>query len=280
MSATGQTAGQAQHQRHTRFSRERRVTAGENQPEPLVSDGVERLGPVVVVEHLSLLLLAFALVLTPDPIDGFAIGGGGQLCAGIGRYASPGHLTTAVANASAAAFGDIEVIEALGQGGEHSRPLFTVSMRDRSAEVDHPGSARNGRTSTFRLQCFDPSSASSSTRSRSGASIIQKPARYSFDSRNGPSLNTASSPRLSNHGGRIGDLRPPAKTQWPSAWSQSLNASTGSHLDRGGEAGVVVDNGNQIFHLDSSPVFGARVGDLSQTAVGEQSGPCEARKAF
>jgi hypothetical protein len=35
-----------------------------------------------------------------------------------------------------------------------------VSMRDRFPDVDHAGSARNGRTSTFRLQCFDPSAAS------------------------------------------------------------------------------------------------------------------------
>jgi hypothetical protein len=51
---------------------------------------------------------------------------------------------------------------------------------------------RNGRTSTFRLQCFDPSAASLSATSRSAASMIQKPARYSFDSRKGPSVNSAS----------------------------------------------------------------------------------------
>src|SRR5438270_7668553 len=60
---------------------------------------------------------------------------------------------------------------------------------------------RNGRTSTFRLQCFDPSAASLSTTSTSAASMIQTPARYSFDSRKGPSV----------------------KNQWPSAFSQSSN---------------------------------------------------------
>jgi hypothetical protein len=30
-----------------------------------------------------------------------------------------------------------------------------VSLRDRFPDVNHAGSARNGRTSTFRLQCFD-----------------------------------------------------------------------------------------------------------------------------
>jgi hypothetical protein len=46
----GQTGGHAQ--RHAGLHRERRVTAGEDQPEPLVVDGAERLGRVVVVPHL------------------------------------------------------------------------------------------------------------------------------------------------------------------------------------------------------------------------------------
>ena len=52
---------------------------------------------------------------------------------------------------------------------------------DRLPDVD--AAYRNGRTSIFRLQALDPSVASLSTTSRSGASMIQKPARYSFDSR-------------------------------------------------------------------------------------------------
>ena len=55
--------------------------------------------------------------------------------------------------------------------------------------------------------------------------MIQKPARYSFDSRKGPSVNIASSPRLSMTVAELGDPRPPAKTQWPSAWSRPLNTS-------------------------------------------------------
>jgi hypothetical protein len=62
-------------------------------------------------------------------------------------------------------------------------------------------------------RCFDPSAASLSATSRSGASMTQKPARYSFDSRKGPSVNTASSPRLSMTVAGSGDPRPPAKTQ-------------------------------------------------------------------
>jgi hypothetical protein len=63
------------------------VTAGEDQPQPLVVDGAQRLGRVVVVGQLSLLLLVVALVLAPDPVDGLAAGGGGRPGARVGGYA-------------------------------------------------------------------------------------------------------------------------------------------------------------------------------------------------
>src|SRR5207344_732807 len=116
-----------------------------------------------------------------------------------------------------------EVTETPGQGGDHPRPLLVVGLGDRLPDVDH--AHRNGRTSTFRLQAFDPSAASLSATSRSAASMIQKPARYSFDSRKGPSVSIASSPRLSMTVAELGAARPPAKTQWPSATSRSLNTS-------------------------------------------------------
>jgi hypothetical protein len=54
--------------------------------------------------------------------------------------------------------------------------------------------------------------ASLSTTSRSGASHTQTPARYSFDSTKGPSLNTACSPRLSMTVAASVSASPPAKT--------------------------------------------------------------------
>src|SRR5262249_60440489 len=74
--------------------------------------------------------------------------------------------------------GDVEVTETPGQGGDRPRPLLVVGLGDRLPDVDDAHSRRNGRTSTFRLQCFDPSAASLSATSRSGASMIQKPPRY------------------------------------------------------------------------------------------------------
>src|SRR4029453_18065997 len=200
----------------------RRVTAGEDQPEPLVVDGAEMIGRVVVVQHLSLPLLAVALVLAPDPVDGLAVGGGDQPGAGVGGYAvgrpPPDGGRERLGRR---VLGDVEVTEAPGQRGDHPRPLLVVRAGDRLPDLDH-AHYRNGRTSTFRLQCFDPSAASSSARSRSGASMIQKPARYSFNSTKGPSVNTPSPPRLSTTEAVPGAPRPPAKTQWPSAASRSV----------------------------------------------------------
>src|SRR5829696_8706131 len=220
----GQTADHAQRQGHAGLHRQRRVTAGEDQPEPFVVDGAERLGRVVVVVHqLSLLLLVVALVLAPDPVDGLAVGGGGQPGAGVGGYAvGRPPLDGGRERLGRRLLGDVEVTETPGQGGDHPRPVLVVGLGDRLPDINH--AHRNGRTSTFRLQAFEPSAPSLSATSRSGASMIQKPAMYSFVSRKGPSVNSASPPRLSMTVAVLGELRPPAKTQWPSASSRSLNA--------------------------------------------------------
>src|SRR5579872_2362005 len=220
----GQAADHAQRQGHAGLRRERRVTAGEDQPEPLVVDGAETLGRVVVAQQLSLLLLVAALVLAPDPVDGLVVGGGGQPGAGVGGYTvGRPPLDGGRERLGGRLLGDVEVAEAPGQGGHHPRPLLVVGPGDRlpHAVPRH----MNGRTSTLRLQAFDPSAASLSATSRSAASIIQKPIRYSFDSRKGPSVTIASAPRLSMTVAELGAARPPAKTQWPSAWSRSLNTS-------------------------------------------------------
>src|ERR671910_3897401 len=139
-------------------NRQRRVTAGEDQPEPVVVDGAGRLGRVVVVRHLSLPVLVVALVLAPDPVDGLAVGGGGQPGAGVGRYAvGRPPLDGGRERLGRRLLGDVEVTETPGQGGDHPRPLLVVGQGDRLPDVDQ--AHRNGRTSTFRLQAFDPSPA-------------------------------------------------------------------------------------------------------------------------
>jgi hypothetical protein len=218
-----QTTDHAQRQRDAGLHRERRVTAGEDQPEPLVVDG-ERLGRVVVVQHLSLLLLVVALVLAPDPVDGLTVGGGGQPSARVRGYAVGGPpFDRGRERFGRRLLGNVEITETPGQGGDHPRPLGVVGLGDRLPDVDR--AHRIGRTSTFRLQAFDPSAASLSATSRSGASMIQKPAANSFVSTKGPSVNNASPPRLSMTVAVLGAPRPAAKTQCPSAWIRSLNAS-------------------------------------------------------
>ena len=72
---------------------------------------------------------------------------------------------------------------------------------------------KNGRTSTFAWQAFDPSAASSRATSRSGASMIQRPMTNSFVSTNGPSVMIVSVLRWSTTVAASGEARPPANTQ-------------------------------------------------------------------
>src|SRR5262249_24687183 len=156
--------------------------------------------------------LFVAFVLAPDPVDGLAIGGGSQPGAGV-RRDSVGRppLDGGRKRVGRSFLGDVEVTEKPGQGGDPPRPFPVGGPGERPHGVDL--AHWNGRTSTFRLQAFDPLAASLSTTSRSAASMIQKPARYSFDSRKGPSVNIVSPLRLSMTVAVLGDARPPAKTQ-------------------------------------------------------------------
>ena len=77
--------------------------------------------------------------------------------------------------------GDVQVAEAPRQRCHHPGPLLAVDPGDRLGDDGHR--LPKGRTSTLPRQAFDPSAASLSATSRSGASMIQKPPRYSFDSR-------------------------------------------------------------------------------------------------
>ena len=144
----GQTADHPQGQRNPRLHGESGVTAGEDEAEPVVVDGAERLGRVGQ-QHQRLLVLVRAPGLAPETVDGLAVGGGGQPGAGVGRYAVDrpaldggrervcGHL-----------LGDVEITEAPGEGRNHPGPFLAVGPGDRRTDIDL--AHRNGRTSTFR----------------------------------------------------------------------------------------------------------------------------------
>src|SRR5262249_38056657 len=129
--------------------------------------------------------------------------------------------------------GDVEVAEPPGQGGNHARPLLVVGAGDRLTDFDH----RNGRTSTFRLQAFDPSAASRSGGSRSPAAGAQRRGGCSSPGGRGPAVTPAAPFRLWMTVAVSGPPRPPAKTQWPSARSPSLNTSMAA-ISSGGASSV------------------------------------------
>ena len=118
--------------------------------------------------------------------------------------------------------GDVEVTEAPGQGGDHPGPLLVVGPGDRLADVDPVH--RNGRTSTLRLHCFDPSAASLSATSRSGASTIRS-RRGTPWTPEGPVGDHRLPTPVVDDGGRVGRGEAAGEDQWPSAWSRSLNTS-------------------------------------------------------
>ena len=92
------------------------MTAGEDQPEPVVIDGAERLGRVVVGQHQSLPVLVVALVLATDPVDRLAIRRRGEPRAGVGRDAvDRPALDRGRECLGCRLFGDVEVAEALGE---------------------------------------------------------------------------------------------------------------------------------------------------------------------
>ena len=181
---------------------------------------------------------------------------------GLGGTPSAGHRSTAVANASAAASSAMSrspkrrVRAATTRAHSSwwarviaSRTSITLTRRGTAA-------ARRRGTAVSRpsgCSAFDPSAASLSATSRSGASMIQKPARYSFVSRKGPSVNSASRPVVDD-GGRAGRREAAGEDPVTLGLEPVVERVDGSHLVRGGEAGRVVDHGNQVMHLGSSPV--------------------------
>jgi len=82
----GQAAEQPQGERHPGLGCQRRVAAGEDQPEPVVVDGAGQLRGCVVVDHQGRPVLGVALLLAADPVEGAPGRGGGQPAARVGRH--------------------------------------------------------------------------------------------------------------------------------------------------------------------------------------------------
>src|SRR5690606_9646949 len=205
-----QAADQAQGESNPGPHRQCRMAADEDQPQPVIVDRAGRFRWAGVVHQQSLLVLVLALVLAAHSVDRLAVGGGVEPCAGAGRDTVGGPACDGCFECfGRRVLGDLEITEASGKARDHTGPLVTVCPRDLGLDVAHA----NGRTSILRSQICDASVASASATSRSGASHTQTPARYSFDSKNGPSLIIGVPPRLSMTVAASGSARPPANTQ-------------------------------------------------------------------
>ena len=175
---------------------------------------------------------------------------------GLGGTPSAGHRSTAVANASAAASSATSrspkrlAREATTRA--HSSWWAWV-IASRTSVRAH----RNGRTSTFRLQAFDPSAASLSATSRSGASMTQKPGDVLLRLHEGPVGEQRLPAPVVDDGGRARRRRGLRRRPSGPGLEPVVEHVDGRHLVRGGQVGRVVDHGNQVLHLGSSPVVRA-----------------------
>ena len=108
---------------------------------------------------------------------------------------------------------------------------------------------------------FEPSAAHVSAASRSGASMIQKPPRYSFDSTNGPSVITTSAPVLSTRWSRRA-LQPAGEdpgalglelvVEDSGGGEHRLHLLGGHRIQRGDVLGGVVHGEQVLAHQTSS----------------------------
>ena len=212
-----------------------------------------RLGRVVVVQQLSLLLLVVALVLAPDPVDGLAVGGGGQPGAGVGGYAvGRPPLDGGRERLGRRLLGDVEVTETPGQGGDHPGPLLVVGLGDRLPDVDH--AHRNGRTSIFRLQCLRPLGGELERHVEVGGLDDPEAGEILLRLQEGPVGEHRLLASVVDDGGRAGRREATGEDPVALRLEPVVEHVDGRHLVRGGEAGRVVDHGNQVLHLGSSPV--------------------------
>ena len=163
ISARGEPAEQPQRQRHLGLAGQRRVAAGEDQPQPLVGDHLVvplRERRVRTVLHPGLdqqRQLAPQGLLAAQHVEGAPAGRGREPRAGRARHAlpAPGVQRRAV-RVLDALLGEVDAARDAHRRGEHEAPLATVRVGDRGLDVrrsvglrDHPsGKVMIGRTST------------------------------------------------------------------------------------------------------------------------------------
>ena len=188
----GQAAQGPQGQRHPGFEGQRRVAAGEHQPEAVVGNCAHvRLLPVArpavvgVVDQGRVVVLLGPAALAPGPIDGLAAGDGQQPGArpvgeaGPGPVLEGGHI-----GLLEGVLGEVEIAQRGDEGGEHPPRLLperVLALRRAHRGQGRyrqwgksAGSSMSGRTSALSRPRRTPGSceASSVARSRSGTSTM------------------------------------------------------------------------------------------------------------
>ncbi len=193
-----EAAEQPERERHLGVTGQRRVAAGEDEPEPVVGDGAHGVGVDGFVvegsEHGGGLRVSrVAGGLPAEPVDGAVLRGRRQPRPGVGGQAGPrpsGHRLDE--RLLGDVLGQLDVPEPPHQPRDDPAVLLTEDPLDRGVGRGGPARCRvvarvgsrhatrqtsswKGRTSTLPRQAAEPRRARSMAASRSGASRTQKP---------------------------------------------------------------------------------------------------------
>ena len=205
---------------------ERRVAAGEDQPEPVVGHGSDLLGFVGFVHGAAASAWRSSRVdSAAEPVDRPVAGGGDDPAGGAGRQAvGRPPLEGDDERLLDRLLGDVDVAEEADQGGDRSAGLAAEDPLDLGGvhgrrSSGRLGSSWNGRTSTGPWQAAAGlGRPSSRAASRSGALMTQKPPICSLASANGPSVIDDVAAWCRRRRSRCRRARrPPPNTHWPAS---------------------------------------------------------------
>ncbi len=185
--------------------------ADQDEPEPFVVQGAEPRGLRSIRYTCASLCLCVRLLLPPETVDGLAGGGGRQPAPWVRRDAARGPpLDGGLERLGGSILGDIENL---------NRRVTTATTRAHSSRGPGPFRLDVDHVPLERANLEPPIAGLRALGSelKRGVEVgcldIENPARYSFDSRKGPSVTMASPRRQSTTVAALGTASPPANTQ-------------------------------------------------------------------
>src|SRR6185295_19760456 len=230
-----EAAEQAQGERDPGGRGERGVTAGEDQPQPVVAHGALLRLRLALREPQRLGLAVVADRLAAQPVERLVAGRRDDPARGGGWHAVDGPAgDRRHERLLHALLGEVDVAERPHEHGDRAAVLLPEDLRDRH---------RNGCTSMGNVVASAKRRPQPSASSRSSASTTASPPRYSLPSRNGPSVSSTSSSWARTTVAVEGPASPPANTQEPlacrSAWISARSASMRASRSGGGRSPVL-----------------------------------------